>query len=88
VAFKLGSPTNGGGQMKIIEQILIEQLEVRITVLDVIEQSCGRSPKYLCEMDGKTYLFSEHTMQCWRETAASWRNKPLDPECKRKAGDL
>jgi hypothetical protein len=66
--------------MYIKEHIMIPQLEVRITVLDVIQQSSGRPPKYLVDFCGTILLWSERAMTGWRWTAACWDRSGVEVE--------
>jgi hypothetical protein len=50
----------------MLEQILIESPELRIVVLEKIEQSSGRPPKYIVDFDGDVILMSELTLNGWR----------------------
>jgi hypothetical protein len=62
--------------MKIVEMIVIPQLEVRLAILDIVEQSCGRRPLYLCEFNGQVEYFTEHAVEGWRMTAEAWTRQP------------
>lgn len=56
------------------ERTMIEEIrvvpEIRIVVLQKIEQTGGRPPKYLVEFGGEVELMAESTLQEWRKAAA------------------
>lgn len=53
----------------MIEQILVVP-EIRIVVLQKIEQSGGRPPKYLVEFGGEVELMAESALEEWRAAAS------------------
>jgi hypothetical protein len=56
----------------MIEQILVVP-EIRIVVLQKIEQTGGRPPKYLVDFGGEVQLMAEREVEHWRKESA----KPL-----------
>ena len=52
----------------MIEQILVLP-EIRIVVLEKIEQSASRPPKYLVDICGNIQLWAEYQLNAWRSRA-------------------